>query len=325
MIDIATELSKRLSDFGQSATSRIIIERAIAANDWFSHQEICRSVEAISSQMLSKSKLEEWLAHYPNAAISSPRRIAIIMAGNIPLVGFFDLLCTLLSGHHAWIKPSSKDRILMEYICELLREIEKDIPIYIYDDSLSYDAIIATGGTQANQHFESRFKECKRLCRSNRNSIALLTDDTTPEQMDLLAEDIYAYSALGCRNVSMIIAPKGTKVNIPRYETSSKYRNNYLKTRALLTIKGLHFQDNGCSVAINSKALPSTLSTISIWQYESLEEVEEWIAEHDNELQCIVTRAIEHPRRVDFGEAQHPTLFDYADGVDTMKFLEFND
>lgn len=323
MIDIACELSLKLSEFNRETESISIIEEAVEANNWFSRADICRSVEAIRSQMLCKSKFEEWMATYPTLPCHSTRRIAIIMAGNIPLVGFSDLLCTLAAGHEAWIKPSSKDRVLMEYMCKILKEIEPLIPIYIHDNSITYDAIIATGGREANLYFESKFQGIKRLCRNNRHSIAVLSQDNTEEQMQLLSEDIYQYSGLGCRNVSMIFAPKGTNVNLPGFEVNQKYRNNYLQTKALLTISGKEFIDNGTSIIIRSKEFPQHLSAISIFEYESLEEVAKWISKHENELQCIVTQILSHPRQVNFGEAQHPTLFDYADGVDTMKFLNF--
>ncbi len=323
MIDIVYELSLRLSEFNRKSESISIIEEAIEVNNWFSRADICRSVEAIRTQMLSKSKFEEWMASYPALPCRSARRIAIIMAGNIPLVGFSDLLCTLAAGHEAWIKPSSKDRVLMEYLYKMLKEIEPLIPIFMYDDSIEYEAIIATGGQEANRYFESKFQGIKRLCRNNRHSIAILSEQSTQEQMQLLAEDIYQYSGLGCRNVSMIFAPKGSKIELPSIEVNQKYRNNYLQTKALLTISGKEFIDNGSSVIIRSAEFPHHLSAISLFEYDSLKQVEAWICEHEDVLQCIVTQILTHPRQVNFGEAQHPTLFDYADGVDTMNFLNF--
>ncbi len=301
------------------------MEQAIAANGWFCASEISQAVESISIEMLDANKLKRWIDSYPTLRGQKERRIAIIMAGNIPLVGLFDLLCTLAAGHSAWVKPSSKDSILMTYIIEQLRDIEPTIPIYMYEDSLSYDAVIATGGAKANLYFESRFVDCKQLFRSARRSIALLPASPSRETLELLSKDIYSYSALGCRNVATIFAPRGSKVEIPPLPTGKKYRNNYLQTKALLTLKGVGFEDNGSSVIIRSRELPTSLSTITIWEYDSLEEVEEWIERNDSSLQCIVGGGVNHPRSVSFGESQQPTLFDYADGVDTMRFLEFND
>ncbi|MFI3323856.1 MAG: acyl-CoA reductase [Rikenellaceae bacterium] len=324
-VDIAVELGARLKALASSDKGLEVIERAVAENPWFSPAEVVMSIEAISSQMLDEQKLRAWMAHYPTLPTSTPRNVGIIMAGNIPLVGFFDLLCTLAAGHRAWIKPSSKDRVLMEYICSLLREIDPDIPIYIYGNHTQIDAIIATGGHEANRHFEQEFANHKRLLRSSRHSIAVISNELSECQTELLAEDIYAYSALGCRNVSMIFAPRGCKVELPAYPTSPKYHNCYLQSRALHTMRGDTFEDNGSLVMIRSKEFPQSLGEISIWEYDSIEQVEEWITEHDKDIQCIVSQIIDHPRSVDFGQAQHPTLLDYADGVDTMQFLTFND
>lgn len=321
MIDIAHELSLKLATFGQDATSKEVISRAIDENGWFTQPDICLAVKAIRCQMLDADKLRDFMSHYPTHMPLKGSRVGIIMAGNIPLVGFADLLCTLLAGCEAWVKPSSKDRVLMEYLCECLKEIEPKIPIYIYDDSLNYDAIIATGGTEANLYFEQRFKGVKRLCRSSRHSIAVLTGSESEEQLQLLAKDIYSYSGLGCRNVAMIFVPDGAEIKIPAAQTSQKYRNNYLQTKALATLSGWHFIDNGASIICDSKEFAHSLSTLSVYRYNSLEQVQQWIAEHDHELQCIVSNCIDHPRRVDFGQAQRPSLFDFADGVDTMEFL----
>ncbi len=325
MANILETLADRLSDFGQDADSLCVINEAIAQNSWFALSDILEAVKAISSQMLSLDLFTEWMSHYPALPEQTPQDIAIIMAGNIPLVGFFDLMCVLSAGHRAWVKPSSKDRVLMEYVCNLLKLIEPNIPIFIYDESASYDAVIATGGDEANKYFEQRFSDTKRLCRGSRHSIAILDNGTTEEDIRLLTGDIYKYSGLGCRNVSMLCVPKGMRVSLPNYEVNKKYKNNYIQTKALLTIRGYEFYDTGNSIILPSKDFPQSLSTISLWEYDSLSEIEKWIKEHDPEIQCIVTRSIEHPRRVDFGEAQHPTLHDYADGIDTMKFLELND
>lgn len=190
---------------------------------------------------------------------------------------------------------------------------------------MELDAIIATGGREANRYFEAKFGKIKHLCRSSRHSVAIIDEDTSPEQMEQLALDIYSYSGLGCRNVSMIFTPRGMKVEIPSYKTSSKYRNSYLQSRALAAINGTPLLDNGCSVIFRSNHPPTSLGTLSVFEYDSLEQVEQWISLHEDELQCIVAKEFNHPRRVDFGQAQHPSLTDYADGVDTMKFLEFND
>ncbi len=321
IIEILSVLGERLSS-SNNETLNMAIARAQEANEWFSSEEILRSIDSISKQMLSRAALTEWMSHYPALPAESPKRVAIIMAGNIPLVGLFDLICTLMAGHKAWIKPSSKDRVLMEYIIDEMRLIETNIPIYIYDDTLSYDAVIATGGESANRYFKSRFKDVNILPRGNRHSIAVLTGKETREQIEGLSSDIYTYSGLGCRNVSMIFLPSGTELEMPSHRTSTGYHNNYLQQRAIYKLSDTPHFDNGSSIFINSDELPSALSVVSIYEYSSLGEVEEWIKEHDDQLQCIVTESLNHPRAVGFGQAQSPTLMDYPDAIDVMKFLE---
>ncbi len=309
-INIATELSKRL----ERGVPQHITERAMAENEWFRESDITRAVEAIRLDMLSREGLERWMSHYPTLPVTKPENILVVMAGNIPLVGFFDLLCVMMSGHCAYIKPSSKDRVLTEWIVAQILEIEPAIPIYIWGGE-SPDRVIATGGESAKRHFKAQYPNIPTLLRGTRHSIAVLS------QGEDIADDIYAYSGLGCRNVSMIFVPKSSEIKIASVETHPKYRNNYLQTRALLTMQSVKFTDNGASLFIESQDFPTYLSAVSIYRYESLEQVNTWIQNNDSHLQCIVSRVVSHPRAVNIGESQRPTLFDYADGVDTMKFL----
>ncbi|MFI3303039.1 MAG: aldehyde dehydrogenase [Rikenellaceae bacterium] len=311
-IDIFAELGKRLS----GGVPPKVAERAVAENEWFRPEEIASAVEAICTEMLNHNKLQKWMAHYPTLPVAVAEDVMIVMAGNIPLVGFFDLLCVVMAGHKAYVKPSSKDSVLMEYVISTVKDIEPDIPIYI-GVCENPSRVIATGGESAVRHFKSAFKGVTTLLRGSRHSIAVLSG----EGEESIEEDIYAYSGLGCRNVSMIFYPKGSELSVKKYDTHHKYHNNYLQNRALLTMQGRKFVDNGSSLFIASSKFPSALSVISTYEYDSIEEVSRWIAEHDEELQCIVSSVIQHPRRVGFGESQKPTLMDYADEVDTMKFL----
>ena len=148
VVEMFVELGVRLRDFGSNDTSREVMERAMAQNPWFTESDILRAVDAIRSEMLDREKLSAWLARY--TPTSMPQRVAIIMAGNIPLVVFFDLLCVLCSGHKAYVKPSSKDRVMMEYVVDLLRDINPNVEIHAYDKDTKYDMAIATGGDEAN-------------------------------------------------------------------------------------------------------------------------------------------------------------------------------
>ncbi len=247
------------------------------------------------------------------------------MAGNIPLVGFFDLLCVLAAGHHAYIKLSHKDSILMEWIIGELQDINPSTPIYIYREGDCIDRVIATGGESATRHFETRYRGIDSLIRGSRHSVAVISESTTDRELALLSDDIYSYSGLGCRNVSMLFAPRGFNLErvVKPVRCNPKYRNNYLQTRALLMMNREQFFDNGVSCMRYSDSFATQLSELSIFEYDSVEQVEQWIAKHDSALQCVVANpsTLDHPRRCDFGQSQSPTLYDYADGVDTMLFL----
>ncbi|MFR9635742.1 MAG: acyl-CoA reductase [Rikenellaceae bacterium] len=318
-IDIFIELKNRIS--GNLPLD--ILHNAVRENSWFSTIEIRNAIDAICRTMLTRKALEEWMLNYPELPSKEPKSTLIVMAGNIPLVGFFDLLCVIMAGDRAIVKPSHKDRVLMEWIIGEMQFIEPMIPIYIcYDDSVTPDRVIATGGESAVRYFRERYNSTPTLLRGSRHSVAIIRSED--EMLDGLERDIYLYSGLGCRNVSMIFAPEGYDITlIPQSTINQKYNNNYLQNRALLKLNEVDFTDSGISCLVESYELPSQISTISIARYTDIDEVEGWVEEHDHKIQCIVANkeTIDHPRRVNFGAAQYPTLNDYADGIDTMKFL----
>ena len=323
IIEIFSELGVRLEGFGTNDATRSVIARAIAENEWFSASDIRYAVEAIRCEMLDGERVENWLSHYPTTASHQAKRIAIIMAGNIPLVGFFDLMCVLASGNIPFVKPSSKDRVLEGYIEELLLNIEPALRIEKYVEGGDYDAVIATGGESANLYFRTAFEGVPSLLRGSRHSVAVLSGDESREDIRALADDIFTYSGLGCRNVSLLFVPKGYKLSVPTRKMCRAYHNNYLQCRALLTMQGARFEDLGEAVIVPSKAeFPRFLSQINIFEYSNLAEVRQWLNTHDEELQCVVsTLQGLHSRCVPLGRAQWPTLFDYADERDTMQFL----
>ena len=319
IIDIFSTLSDRLSGFGHSEDSRNIIRAAVECNPWFTDGDIRNAMEAIRTQMLDSAKLEEWLSSYTRA--KSPQRVAIIMAGNIPLVGFFDLLCVLCSGHEAHIKPSSKDSRLMRYIVDTLRSIEPSIPIYDYIATEHYDMVIATGGDEANRYFKSHFANTKRLLRGSRHSVAVLEGNESAEELKELYEDITTYSGLGCRSVSMIFAPYDYDIALPKGEARNpKLRRNIASMRALYTMQGRTYGDYGAFLAIEGTSFATSLANIVVQRYSDIEDVRVWLAEHRDQIQCVVSH-LDIEGCVAFGEAQHPQLSDYADGVDTMEWL----
>lgn len=322
-VQIFSELGERLLGFGTDEASRSAMARAVAQNEWFSVGDIRFAVEALRSEMLDGAKVAEWLRHYPTAQQRGAKRVALIMAGNIPLVGLFDLMCVLASGDIPYVKPSSKDSVLEGYVEDLLREIEPELRIERYVEGADYDAVIATGGESANLYFRTAFEGVPSLLRGSRHSVAVLSGKESKEQLQGLADDIFTYSGLGCRNVSLLFVPKGYKLALPVRKMCRAYHNNYLQCRALLTMQGVAFSDLGEAVVVPSTAeFPRYLSQINVVEYDDLGAVKRWLAERDEALQCVVS-GIEglHSRTVPIGRAQLPTLFDYADERDTMQFL----
>ena len=327
-VEIFSELGMRLSRFGSDEVSRSAMVRAVAENEWFAVGDIRYAIDAICREMLDAEKIENWLSRYPSTSHNESKRVALIVAGNIPLVGFFDLMCVLASGNTPFVKPSSKDKALMEYVQQLLLEIEPSLRIEKYVEGADYDAVIATGGESANLYFRSAFEGVPSLLRGSRHSVAVLTGRESKEALNGLADDIFTYSGLGCRNVSLVFVPKGYKLSLPTRKMSPAYHNNYLQCRALLTMHGVKFQDLGEVVIVKQlrAEFPRFLSQINVVEYSDLSAVKQWLAENDELLQCVVSEIDGlHSRCVPFGQAQSPTLFDYADDRDTMQFLALID
>ena len=322
--DSFERLGERLQNFGNDEYTRTVVDKACAANEWFTAEDICCAVYAICKQFLTHGKLQEWLSRY-NISSVEPKRVAVIMAGNIPLVGFFDLMCVLLCGHTALVKPSSKDKVLTEYIISELKSISAELPILPYSDSSVCDMVIATGGDSAAAYFQSRFASIPSLIRGSRHSLAVLDGSESEADIKALSRDIFTYWGLGCRNVSLVMLPRGCELRIlPPDRQNEMYRGCYLSTRAIMAMTSRTYIDLGFALAVEQRDFSDNISCVNYCYYDSIEEVERWIKERDSVIQCVVSRCVEHPRRVDLGCAQYPTLNDYADGIDVMEFLISN-
>lgn len=330
LIDTFAHLGDRLSTFGADAESQATMSAAVERNPWFTRSDVVASVGALRTQMLDRRLLTEWLEPY--GVESRGARIGIIMAGNIPLVGFFDLLCVVVSGRHAVVKTSSKDRVLMEYVIDLLRKIDPLISISTCDDSQllensRLDAIIATGSDNTNRYFRTQFSSIPSLLRGSRYSVAVLTGEESHEQLGLLAEDMFAYSGLGCRNVSRLLVPEGYEFEklvdaLSAYDhINPKYRNNYRQNAALLRMNGSGFIDGGFFTLRPASDHSLYISEIACETYRNKSQLDEWLAGHDHQIQCVVGE-VSHPRGVGFGRAQSPRLCDYPDAVDVIEFVK---
>lgn len=322
LIEIFTTLGKILSRFGTDESTRDIEAAACRANGWFTPSDIRRSIRAIVSEMLQREALEMWLRRYPTLPLTSPRRVLVIMAGNIPLVGFFDLLCTVISGHHCMVKCSAKDSVLMRYVVEQLLAIEPAIGVEFYESGTSIEAVIATGSDNANRYFKAKYGAFPSLFRGSRQSVAVLTGRETAGQLDALSDDIWAYNGLGCRNVSLLFVPKGYCPQLQLPCLNPRYLNNYRQNRALLQMQGTSFVDLHGALLVEGRQFPLSLSQITCFPYDSIDEVRDWLNEHDEEIQCVVGEdASIHSRHAAFGHAQLPALTDYPDARDVMSWL----
>lgn len=329
VIDIFIELGRRLETFRVGEHFESIVRDAVAANPWFTPDEIRLTVRNIAGGMLSVDILTEWLEHYPALPVAESRKVLIIMAGNVPFVGMQDLLCVLAAGHRAIVKPSSKDSVLMSWVVSELLSIAPDLYVSIYSGSEKPDAVIAMGGNEAVASIGGKYPDIPLLLRGSRSSVAVLDGEETSVELTALADDILTYSGLGCRNVSFIFVPRVYDFERLQNALSEhvvclnpKYRNNYMQTRAMLQMNTVAYKDCGSCLLVEEYEFPTDVSRVNYAFYDDIHEVADWLAEHDPEIQCVSgNRNIAHSRAVDFGKTQQPTISDYPDGRDTMEFL----
>jgi hypothetical protein len=280
---------------------------------------------------LAENNLNEFAARYAEPAQS--KKIGVVMAGNVPAVGFHDALCVLLSGHTLLAKLSKDDFALMHFLLTTLIKLEPELKEYVqFVERLNEaDAYIATGSDNTARYFHYYFSKKPHIIRKNRTSVAVLSGQETPAQLNRLGDDILRYFGLGCRNVSKLYVPKeydfsGFFLNLEEkrnvYANHNKYFNNYEYNKSILLVNRTEHLDSGFLILTENQSLVSPLSVVYYETYSSAEQLKTEIESHSEKIQCIVGEmpAIEHT--VPFGTAQLPGLSDFADGVDTMAFLE---
>ena len=328
LIELFIELGKRIQNLSEDDRMRWKKEAEVY-NKWFTEDNVEKALEGIVF-MLQKENLEKWLGNY-SLPVLNTKRIGVVMAGNIPMVGFHDLLCVLLSGHSLKAKLSSEDSVLMKKIIAELISIEPLLEkrIEVVERMSAIDAIIATGSDNTAKHFDYYFSKIPRIIRRNRVSVAVLTGNETKEELALLGTDMLQYFGLGCRNVSKLYIPKTMTLN-QIYEAiepwkhvadSVKYGNNYDYNRSVFLLKSILHLDNGFLLAIESEELVSAIAVFYYEKYSSLDEVKVKLREQEDKIQCIVSSDGVIENAFPFGSAQLPYPWNYADGVDTIKFL----
>jgi len=330
LIDIFSELGQQLQNPNETLLD--VVNNEWKYNAWFTAESVLKAIKAIAL-MLNKDDLGKWLDNYTIDESGPVKKVGLILAGNIPLVGFHDVLCVMLTGNHALIKASTQDARLIKTVLEQLTTIEpqfKDRYSFI-ERLVDFDAVIATGSNNTSRYFEYYFGKVPHIIRKNRSSIAVLTGTETTEQLYELGHDIFDYFGLGCRNVSKLLVPQGYNFNlffesIEVYNdiiNHNKYNNNYFYNKSIYLVNSDKHLDNNFLLVKEDTRLASPLAVMYFEYYDDLETAKSKLIEESDRIQCIVssTPLDVSNQVVDFGKSQQPALWDYADGVDTMAFL----
>jgi len=304
-----------------------LIETQHIKNPWFTSENVRMSISAIAAE-LTNGKLKKWTDSYPDLKKEyPPLRVAVIMAGNIPLVGFHDFLTVLITGNNILAKTSSKDSDLIKFIGSILCDIDPDYRKKIdFSDGIisGFDIVIATGSDNTSRYFENYFGKYPCIIRKNRNSIAILDGNETDEELEALGTDVFSYFGLGCRNVSKLYVPEGYDFSrlINRWEKYSelinhrKYANNYDFNKAVFLVNRESFIDTGFVLIKEEIGLASPVSVLWYEYFSSPDMVREITENLNEKIQCIAGK-----NHLSFGSAQSPVLWDYADGTDTVEFI----
>lgn len=305
----------------------VAIPLAKIYNGWFEEVFVRLAFKNLA-QMLKEEALKKWVNSYNLSDNESLKTVAIIMAGNVPMVGFHDLLCVLISGNKALVKFSSDDNILLPKVVETLCLLQPEFKerITIATRKLEhFDAVIATGSNNTSRYFDYYFGKYPNIIRKNRTSVAVLDGNETDEELKLLADDIFIYFGLGCRNVSKVYLPKDFDLDrlfnaFFHYQWvahNKKYGNNYDYHRAMLMMNKEPFLENGFFILTENTSIHSPLATLHYEFYKQKTEVFNMVNTMQEQLQCVV-----NTENIAFGQGQCPSLDSYADDIDTLKFLK---
>ena len=317
---LATLTEDELTDLAARARNR---------NGWFDLPNVRAAIAGIA-HLLAEPQLSQWAGRYP-AEPTEPRQVGVVMAGNIPLVGFHDLLCVLVSGHTLLAKPSKEDTVLMLWIAKELTEIEPAFTerIQFVERLNAADAFIATGSDNTARYFEYYFRNKPHLIRRNRTSLGILTGRETAEELAQLGPDIFQYYGLCCRNVSKLYVPEGYDF-VPlldalqpyhRVLDHHKYQNNYDYNKSILLVNAVPHYDNGFLLLTEREAVVSPISVVHYSTYTQEIDLLDQLTNVAAQTQCLVSAGGRYPGSFTFGRAQTPGVADYADGIDTMEFL----
>ncbi len=320
-------LLEKKVETGVEEQSEALFNKTTQLNPWFIRKNILYAIASLA-EMLKEDQLDKWLVKYDQNKLhaSKPKNVGVVNAGNIPFVGFHDFLCVLISGNNYIGKNASDDMLLLPWIAEELIKVEPKFKerISFVEKLKDIDAVIATGSNNTARYFEYYFGKYSHIIRKNRNAIAVLKGDESKEELTLLGEDIFRYFGLGCRNVSKLYVPRGYNFNgffeaifsFSKVMQHNKYMNNYDYNRAVFLMRQIPFLENNFLIIREDSFIPSPISVVHYEFYDDDKKLKENLAEHKEQIQCIIGSDY-----IPFGQAQCPSLWDYADGMDTMDFL----
>ncbi|WP_026709362.1 acyl-CoA reductase [Flavobacterium frigidarium] len=306
-----------------------LIELSQSHNGWYTPEQVYFAIQSWA-EALSKENLEKWLSNYNFDSVVQ-KNIALILAGNIPLVGFHDFFSVLITGHSVLVKTSSNDQHLLPFLAKYIIALEPkfaDKITFVEGKLENFDAVIATGSNNTARYFEYYFKDKPSIIRKNRNSVAVIDGSESKEQLLALGEDIFRYFGLGCRNVSKLFVPKEYSFDaffeaifeyqdVIHYE---KYANNYDYNKAVFLMSNFKLLDNGFLTLKEDASYASPISSVFYERYENLDLLKKQLNDEKDQIQCIVSNDL-IDGSISFGETQKPQLWDYADNIDTISFL----
>lgn len=307
-----------------------LVQLSKSHNGWYTEEQVFFALQSWAVA-LTPENLDKWVSAYDIKDNIEPKTIGLILAGNIPLVGFHDFLSVLITGHKALVKTSSNDQHILPFLAKYLISVEPAFESHITftEGKLEgFDAVIATGSNNTARYFEYYFKDKPSIIRKNRNSAAILTGNESKEDLINLGEDIFRYFGLGCRNVSKIFVPKGYDFkgffeamyeygDIIHYE---KYANNYDYNKAVFLMSNFQILDNEFMTIKEDPGYASPISSVFYEYYDDIDVLRKKLEADKDQLQCVVSNGIT-PESITFGQTQKPALWDYADNVDTVTFL----
>ena len=305
------------------------VHQAIINNGWFTAESI-RETFSSWGNVLVQDTVEKWLTPYSFSEGSPSKTIALILAGNIPMVGFHDIICVWLSGHKAMVKCASKDLFLLPYMTSFLEHEAGEQKITFTAQKLEhFHAVIATGSNNAARYFDHYFSSYPNIIRKNRNGVAVLNGTESEEELIGLGKDMLKYFGLGCRNVAKIYLPRGYDLNLifgaifshAEIINHAKYGNNYDYNKAVWLMSEFDFLENGFFMLKEDTDFSAPISCAFYSYYDNMEYVKQELQTHKDSIQCVVSK-LDIDGAIALGSAQQPSLWDYADGIDTLRFLE---